>query len=130
MKKYIFIILGTLLLTPVMVSDALGINLNTFREEVFRPENLPTSDIGSASTENKIAIIINFLIGIILYASGAVAVLMLVIGAIMLIASVGNEDRKKQGITIIKYAIIGLFVVILAYAAVTNVIDIIFRATT
>jgi hypothetical protein len=130
MKKYIFIILGTLLLTPVMVSDALGINLNTFREEVFRPENLPTSNMGSASTENKIASIINFLIDIILYASGAVAVLMLVIGAIMIIGSVGNQERKEQGVKIIKYAVIGLFTVILAYAVVTNVIDIIFRATT
>jgi len=130
MKKYLLIILGILLLTPVMVSDSMAISLDTFRKEVYRPENLPTGDIGSASAENKIAIIIDFVIDLILYASGAVAVLMLIIGAVVLIGSVGNEQGKERGVKIIKYAIIGLFAVILAYAVVTNIIDLIFRATT
>jgi hypothetical protein len=130
MKKYLLIILGTLLLFPVMTADAFGLSLDTFRKEVFRPENLPTGDMGSASAENKIAHVIDFAIDLILYASGAVAVFMLVLGAVILIGSVGNQERKEQGVKIIKYAIIGLFAVILAYALVTNIIDLIFRATT
>ncbi len=130
MKKTLFTIFGTLLLIPFMTADAFGINLDTFRKEVYRPENLPTGDIGSASTENKIAHVINFGIELILYASGSIAVLMLVIGAIMLIGSTGNEQIKERATKIIKYAVMGLFAVILAYFVVTNVIDIIFRATT
>lgn len=130
MKKTLFTIFGTLLLIPLMTLEAFGIDLDTFREEVYRPENLPTGDMGTASTENKIAHVINFLINLILYASGSMAVLMLVIGAVMLIGSAGNEDMKGKAVKIIKYAIMGLFVVIFAYFIVTNVIDIIFRATT
>jgi hypothetical protein len=130
MKKHIFTILGTFLLIPVMASNALGLSLDSFRKEVFRPENLPTGNMGSASVENKIAHIINFAIDLILYASGSVAVLMLVLGAGWLVCSFGNQERKERSIKIIKYAFIGLFAVILSYAVVTNVINIIFRATT
>ncbi len=130
MRKIFYIILGFTLSIPIMLSDALGIDLNTFRHEVFRPENLPGSDTGSSSAENKIADVVNFLINLIIYASGGVAVLMIVIGGIMLITSVGNAERKEKAVKIIKVAVIGLFVVILAYAIVTNVINIIFKATT
>ncbi|MBU0577250.1 pilin [Patescibacteria group bacterium] len=125
MKKVFFTILGTLLLIP----DTFGITIDTFQEEVYRPENLP---IGTTSTsaEGKINEIINFAIDLILYTAGGVAVVMLIVSAIVLIASLGNQERKERAIKIAKFAIIGLFVIILAYAVVTNIIDIIFRATT
>lgn len=74
--------------------------------------------------------IINFLVNLILYASGSVAVLMLVYGGVRLITAGGDTEQKDQSTKIIKFAGIGLFVVILAFAAVSNIIDLIFRATT
>jgi hypothetical protein len=130
MKKIFYTILGFILSIPIMVSDSFGISLTNFRDEVFRPENLPGGDMGSSSAENKIADVINFLIDLMLYASGAVAVFMLVLGAIWLITARGNADQKGKAVKIITYAVVGLFTVILAYAIVTNVINLIFRATT
>ena len=130
MKKTIFQILGILLLFPLAAASAFGLSLQDFRKEVYRPENLPGGDTGTLSAENKVVGIINFLINLILYASGSVAVLMLVYGAVRLITAAGNTDQKEASVKIIKYAGFGLAVVILAYATVTNIIDLIFRATT
>jgi hypothetical protein len=127
MKKAIYRIMGTLLSFPLFIRNTFAIGVDDFSHEVYRPENLPTSGNGSASS--KIADIINFFIDLILYAAGGLAVLMLVIGSIMLITSLGNEERSKKGKDIIKYALIGLFSVILAYALVTNIIDLVLRST-
>lgn len=107
-----------------------GIGLNDLKHEVYRPENLPTGRLGDASASTKINDIINFVTDLILYASGSIAVLMLIFGGITYISSLGNQEKAEKAKKIIKFAAIGLFVVILAYAAVTNVIDLIFRATT
>lgn len=130
MKKTFLQIFGFLLLFPLAAASAFGLSLQDFRKEVYRPENLPGAESGTLSAENKIVGIINYLINLILYASGSVAVLMLVYGAVRLITAAGATDQKEAAVKIIKYAGIGLAVVILAYAAVTNVIDLIFRATT
>lgn len=129
MKKHFLYILGIILLFPLAAASAFGLTLQDFREEVYRPENLPGGQTGSLSAENKVVGIINFLINLILYASGSVAVLMLVYGGVRLITAGGDTEQKEQATKIIKWAAIGLFVVILAFALVTNVIDLIFRAT-
>lgn len=130
MKKPLYYIFGIILLLPLGAASALGLTLEDFRKEVYRPENLPGTETGSVSAENKVVAVINFLINLILYASGSVAVLMLVYGGVRLITSTGNTEQKDKAVAAIKWAGIGLFIVILAFALVTNVIDLIFRATT
>jgi len=107
-----------------------AISLQDFRKEVYRPDNLPSSATVNASAETKIIDILEFLIDLLLFASGSVAVLMLVYGGIRFITSTGNQDQKDQAIKIIRWAISGLLVVILAFALVSNVISLIYRATT
>lgn len=130
MKKYFYHLLGIILIFPLAAASAFGLTLHDFRKEVYRPENLPGGQTGTVSAENKVVAVINFLVNLILYASGSVAVLMLVYGGVRLITAAGNTKQKEQATKIIKYAGIGLFVVILAFAAVSNLIDLIFRATT
>ena len=129
MKKYFQLIIGTMLLFPLTLSNALGVDINSFSKDVYRPDNLPglTSNT-DAPVEVKINTILNFFINLILYASGGVAVFFLVYGAIQYITSLGGE-RKDAAKKTIKYALIGLAAVIFAYAIVTNVISIIFKAT-
>lgn len=128
MKRVSLLILGILLLIPS--ANVFGISLSDLKKEVYRPENLPAGRLGDASSETKINDIISFVTDLILYASGSIAVLMLIFGGITYISSLGNQERAERAKKIIKFAAIGLFVVILAYAVVTNVIDLIFRATT
>ncbi len=130
MKKNIYYILGVVLLFPLASASAFGLTMEDFRNEVYRPENLPGGQTGSASADNKIVTVINFLINLVLYASGSVAVLMLVYGGIRYITSTGSSEEKEKATSVIKWAAIGLAVVILAFAIVTNLIDLIFRATT
>jgi hypothetical protein len=130
MKKITLYLLGSLLVLPLTFANALGLSLWDFRDQVFRPENLPGGDTSNVSAETKVNDIINFLVDLILYASGSVAVLMLIYGGVRLITAAGNPDQKEAAVKIIKWSLFGLFVVILAYAAVTNIIDLIFRATT
>ena len=130
MKKILFQILGALLVFPLAAATAFGLSLQDFRKEVYRPDNLPGAQTGTLSAENKIVGIIDYVINLILYASGSVAVMMLVYGAVRLITAHGATDQRDAAIKIIKYAGLGLAVVILSYAAVTNVINLIYRATT
>lgn len=129
-KKPLQILVGVLLLFPLAAASAFGLTLQDFRKEVYRPENLPGSQTGNLSAENKVAGILNYLVNLILYASGSVAVLMLVYGGVRLITAGGSTEQRDAAIKIIKWAGFGLAVVILAYAAVTNVIDLIYKATT
>ena len=129
MKKFILIIIGIILLFPLHISDALGISIDTFRDSVFRPINLPGARETQAPVETRINEILLFVINLILYASGGVAVFFLVFGAIRYITSFGEQERMDAAKKTIQYAIIGLLAVILAFAIVTNIIDLIFRAT-
>ena len=114
---------------PIYIPTVFGINIRDLGDSVYRPENLPAGRLGDSSVETKIGDVINFGIHLILYTSGSIAVLMLIISGIMAIASLGNQERKDKSVKIAKYAVLGLFVVILSFAIVTNIIDIIFKAT-
>lgn len=130
MKNYLKYLLGVLLVFPLTVASAFGLSLKDFKNEVYRPENLPAGQSGSLTAENKIVGVINFLVQLILYASGSIAVLILIYSAIRLIVGAGEPEQKEQAIKIMRWAGTGLLVVILAYALVSNLIDLIFRATT
>lgn len=128
MRKYAYLLLGVTLSLPLYLSDAFGVDISSFKENVYRPENLPgTRDTGSAET--KINEIVLYVVNIILYASGSLAVLFLVIGAIRYITALGNQDRMDGAKKTIKFAVVGLLAIILAYAAVQNIIDLIYKAT-
>ncbi len=126
MKKYYIAFLG-LLLTPL--KQVFAISLDDFRTQIYRPENLPAPNTGDVSAEGRVLEILDFAINLILFASGSVAVLVLVIGGVMYVTSLGADDRLDQAKKLIKYAIYGLLAVILAYAAVTNITSLIYRAT-
>lgn len=129
MKKFTYLIIGFLLASPIYAREALGITIDTFRDEVYRPENLPGTRATDAPVETKINEILDFATNLVLYASGSVAVFFLVLGAVRYITAYGDQKRLDEAKKTIKYAVIGLLAVILSFAIVTNVIDLIFRST-
>ena len=130
MMKIFNLILGAILLLPIYIQNAFGIDIKTFEKSVFRPINLPAGTSATYTTpEAKIIIILNFAINLILYASGSIAVIFLIIGAIRLTTAYGNQEGAEEAKKTVKYALIGLLAVILSYAIVTNIINLIFRAT-
>lgn len=130
MRKTVLTFIGILLSFPLFASEALGIGINQFKDTFYPPDNLPVGKATDAGVEVRISEIIQYAINLILYTSGSLAVLFLVIGAIRYITSLGNQEGTDAAKKIIKYALIGLIAVILSYAAVTNIIDLIYKATT
>ena len=58
---------------------------------------------------------------VLLYVAGAVAVIIIIISGIRYVTSTGDSTRVKQAKDTLLYAIVGLIVVILAYAIVNFV---------
>lgn len=68
--------------------------------------------------ENQIGLIINGIIGVI----GVVAVIMIIIGGISYMTSQGDAAKAKKGRDTILYGVIGLIIVLLAFAIVNFVL--------
>jgi len=130
MKKGLLKIIGIGLLLPVYAQKTFGIGIEEFKENVFRPENLPAGSETQGGLEVRVSGILQYAINIVLYASGSVAVFFLVLGGIRYITSFGEQEGMDSAKKIIKYALVGLLAVILSYAAVTNIISLIYKATT
>jgi glucose uptake protein GlcU len=68
--------------------------------------NLPPGVGTSLSLLQIFGNVLNFLLSIV----GIVAIIMIVVGAIMYLTAAGDEDRLDTGKSIVKYAMIGIFV--------------------
>jgi cytochrome bd-type quinol oxidase subunit 2 len=81
--------------------------------------NLNTCD-GAMNLDVFIKIVVN-LIQIALQFAGIVAVIMLIVGGITYIISRGRPDLMEKAYNTLKYAIVGLVVVILSYVVVYGI---------
>ena len=68
---------------------------------------------------NTITGFIAFIVQILLFLSGGVAVLFVVIGGFQYILSAGNEENAKKGKQTVMNAIIGLVLIILSYVIIS-----------
>lgn len=80
------------------------------------------SPSGVNNTTVLVSDVLNWLLGI----TSAVVILFLVIGGIIYVTSAGDEQKAEQAKKTINYAIIGLFIVIISYAVVFTLNNIIF----
>lgn len=82
---------------------------------------------GAADLNIFIKITVN-LIEIALQFAGVVAVMMLIVGGITYIISRGRPDLMEKAYNTIKYAIVGLVVVILSYVFIYGIDNFIFQS--
>ncbi|MEX2055199.1 MAG: hypothetical protein WD972_03365 [Candidatus Andersenbacteria bacterium] len=73
-----------------------------------------TNPLGSTSINSFLTSVISYILGV----ASLLALLALIVGGTRLIIGFGNEDQLKSAKTIIKWAIIGLIVVVLSYVIV------------
>ncbi len=66
--------------------------------------------------------VIQSIVNLLLYITGAVAVIMIVIGGIKYVTSGGDSSQTKSAKDTILYAVVGLIIAIIAYAVVNFVI--------
>lgn len=75
------------------------------------------------NSTNDFPTLINSAIKGILGLSGAVALVMIVIGGITWMTSAGNSDRVRRGKDTLMWAILGLLIIFLSYAIINFVFE-------
>lgn len=81
-----------------------------------RGEDQPTNLFGDSGVFSKISSVLLFIVG-------AIAVIMIVIGGLRYVISGGDSTQVQAAKNTILYALIGVIIAILAYAAVNFVIN-------
>ena len=96
------------------------------------PLCLPDNPFGSSSGiagRGTIGELASSIIGILLFAAGMVAVIMIIIGGYIWMTSRGNESQTTNGRKTLTNALIGLVIVILAYAIVQAITNFVINGT-
>lgn len=122
------IILMAAILVPLTCTAAGGNRLVAQVE--INPDLKPQYAVSITPTNAKeapwaaINIILQLIVGSLIYAAGPVAVLMLAIGGVRYVISHGDQNQMEEAKKTIKWAIIGLLVIMVSYLIVQNVINI------
>ncbi|MFH0928178.1 MAG: pilin [bacterium] len=124
MKKHLIAVAGTALLVgsmvlPTMLSAAPPLNLGL--NEVQNSISLGKQDIRAT-----IASIINVALGLL----GIVAVCIILLGGFKWMVSQGEEEKVKQAKNLIIQGIVGLVIILSAWAIARFVVDSLITATT
>ena len=122
MKKFAkFAVSSALALALVMPSMALGQTTNTPAEEIgdgpttFSLESVgSTLGLGEADLKDTVLNILNLVLGLL----ALIAVIMIIIGGFTWLTAAGNEEKVDKAKKIISAAVIGLIIVLLAWAIV------------
>jgi hypothetical protein len=136
-KKIIFLLLFfCFLITPLIITIPIKNNKSVIKmatviaEEGFLVNiksqlNNTASNIGlKPAKETDLKTIISNAIFVVLGFLGIIAIIMIVIGGLMWMISGGNEEKAKKARGILVNAIIGLFIVLLAYVITYWVVDV------
>ncbi len=86
------------------------------------PEDLPAPEIPGSTGEEKIDRAVLMLINVILYICGTAAGIMILVGGIRYVLSLGNDDALQAAKKTILWAMGGLIMVILAWMVILNVV--------
>lgn len=114
---------GLVLALGMMVAPV-GLTPATVSASCTGPKNCITQGSNNARTgATDIDAVIKSVTNLLLFLVGAVSVIMLVLGGFKYVTSNGNADQIKSAKNTIMYAVIGLVVAIVAYAAVDFVVD-------
>ena len=80
-------------------------------------------DAGGTGSKVSLGNLIKTVVNVLLYILGAIAVIMIVIGGLRYVISGGDASQVQSAKNTILYALVGIIVAILAYAAVNFVVN-------
>lgn len=126
-SKLIILSLAAILVIPFFsyaAPNSVTPNANTNGCQVVGNEKLPNCIPKNTIIEN-----LNIVINAIIFISGTVSILFIIIGGFQYVASAGNFESINKAKNTILYAVIGLIVSLVAYAAVKFVIDSLYQGS-
>ncbi len=83
-----------------------------------QPGRLSEATGGEGSFRNLILTFLNFFLGFL----GLLAVVMVIYGGILYVTGAGEQDKLDKGKKIIMYAIVGIVIILLAFALVSTIL--------
>lgn len=92
--------------------------------EELRPDFAPNINPAGGDRTAPVNIVLQLIAGSLIYAAGPIAVLMIAIGGLRYVTSRGDQNAMEEAKKTILWAVIGLVVIILSFAIVTNVIGV------
>lgn len=107
-------------ITAAMIGLAIGIAAPSFLKEISTIlgwNSTPADVSGAISLTQILTNVLTFLTGIV----GILSIIMLIIGALMILSSAGDEDRIDSGKKIVKYSVIGIIVAFAALVIVKQI---------
>lgn len=126
MKKVVGLALALLVLTPVFAFSLPALAADTWGEDPNGANFQNTTTLGDADLRTTIANTIRIVIGFL----GIIAVVIILIGGFKWMTAGGNEDKVGEAKKLLVAGLIGLVIILMAYAIATFVLDQISAATT
>ncbi|MBU0667498.1 pilin [Patescibacteria group bacterium] len=83
-----------------------------------QPGRLAEATGGEGSFRNLILTFLNFFLGFL----GLLAVVMVIYGGILYVTAAGEQDKLDKGKKIIMYAVVGIVIILLAFALVNTIL--------
>lgn len=118
--------MATLVLAPVAAMAAAE-EPGALLEEIGRPEQ--TGLGGEGDGQSQLVRIVSTIINVLLSLLGVILLLLIIYGGVLWMTARGNEDQVKKAKNILTDAIIGLIIILAAYAISTFVVNALVEAT-
>lgn len=112
-------------ITSGLTSILLGLPASAFALTIT-----PPCETSNCSSATDVATLLQTIINWVLGFAALIAVLFLIFGGVIYIASTGNKERAEQAKKTILYSVIGLVVIVLSYFIVRLVISLTTGAAT
>ena len=132
MKKILkkFVIIGLIMGCIFAITTSTGFGYSI--PEQYRPDNTPFAlnfEKNDTSTpESPLILILQIISGTLLYIAAPLAIISIVMAAFTIVSSAGVAEKMETGKKHLKWAILGLFLIIFSYAIVKTIISIAFES--
>ena len=118
-------ILLTLLMTPLICAASSDTLLAQVRiDPSLKPEYAAGIEVKGGTRVSEVNLIMQLLAGSLIYLAGPIAVFMIALGGLRYVMSRGDQTQMEEAKKTLTFAIIGLVVIVLSYAIISNIIRI------
>lgn len=123
MKKIKVALAGLFAVSAMIAGSAIALSGDVYAQAQSNIEKGVTAAGGGSTTSVNVVDTVGGVVGWLLFAVGAISVIMLIWGGIKYATSSGDSNKVTAAKNTVLYSIIGLAIAVLSYAIVQLVID-------
>lgn len=128
LKKIVVMVMALIVLTSILSFSlpALAAELDPWGSPTLKESIKTTTGLGERDPRDIAASVINIILGFL----GIIAVIIILLGGFKWMTAGGNEDKVGEAKKLIVAGVIGLVIIIAAFAIATFVLNSLIQATT